>query len=162
MGIVLTENKCLPMNDKCIELLVETEKTYKLINRLIKDYIVESRTPCNVKQIIILHFIKKIGCSASPYEIHDNMESMHTNNHYNLQGLIKNGYLEQRNGKDIGMDNRCVFVYMTSKGNDLYKSICDYTSKKIDLLKEELGWEEDDFTEYFADLTALQEFFGGQ
>lgn len=162
MGIVLTEEKYVSKNDKYITLLVETEKTSRLISRLLKDYIVEYRIPCNITQIIILHFIKKIGGSTSPYEIQNNMDFLSTNNHYNLQCLIKNGYIEQRSGREIGMDSRCVFVYITSKGKDLYKGICEYTTKKMDSLKEELGWEENNFSEYFADLTALQEFFDGQ
>jgi DNA-binding MarR family transcriptional regulator len=84
------------------------------------------------------------------------------NNHYNFQNLIKNGYLIHKKGRLLGMDNRCVFLQVTQKGNDLYKQVCVYLDSKMQELRKELRWEDENFSDYFADLTALQEFMAGQ
>ena len=148
------------MSEEYFKLLIETERTCRLTERLIKEYALENRIPCNVMQILTLHFLIKLGGSGSPHEVHKDITGIGgvtKNNHYNFQNLIKNGYLIHKKGKSLGMDNRCVFLEVTSKGRDLYKKVCIFLDEKIQELRKELGWEDENFSDYFADLTALQE-----
>src|SRR4029077_17378317 len=139
------------------ELLIETERTYRKFIKLIKDYMLENHIPCNITQIVVLHFLIKMNGTASPTEIHKETEVMCTNNYSNFQSLIKYGYITQKSGRDIEMDSRCVFLYITEKGKELYKDLCDFTNEKMKHMKEDLQWEEDDFINYLSDLSALQE-----
>ena len=141
-----------------LDILFETEKVSKILGKVIKDYIAENRLPCNITQIIVLHLLMKIDGNASPSEVHDKTKYMYSNNHNSFASLTKNGYLTQKNGKDIELDGRCVFLFVTKKGEKLYKDICDVLNKKMTSMREYLQWEDNDFENYFSDLYALQEF----
>ena len=147
------------MSDNYFRLLIETEKTAKSLNKMLKRYLTSNHVSCNIMQIIILHFLMKLGGGRTPQAIHNVME-IYTNNTYNFQLLVKNGYITPKNGKDIGRDNRCVFYDVTDKGKALYKDICTVASKKMKQIAEQLHWTEENFTDYFDDLEALQNFMG--
>lgn len=148
------------MSNIYFDLLIETEKVAKLMNRVIKNYIMDSHIPCNVAQIVILHLLIKMGGPRAPHEIANNMEHLYKNNTYNFQILLKNGYISQRDGKAVGLDKRCVFFDVTDEGNKLYKSVCAYLDSKMKLIKEKFYWSEDNFTDYFDDLEAFKVLWG--
>jgi hypothetical protein len=139
------------------DLLVETDRTSKMVGELLKKYMIVNHIPGNLTQIVILHCLMKSNKSLSPYEVQTYMKSIRTNNNYNYQCLIDNGYITQGNGKEIGIDNRCVFFDVTSKGKTLYWKILAFTNDKMREMSENLQWTEDNFKDYFADIFAMQE-----
>jgi DNA-binding MarR family transcriptional regulator len=145
------------MSDTYFKLLIETNAAARLIGAIIRDYAHDNFLSCNVKHIIILHILIKKGRSTPPHEVYTGVHGVQDNNHANFQALIKNGYVTQRSGKDLDLDKRCVYFDVTDKGKDLYKKLCGYISSRMKTMREELGWKEENFNDYFSDLSALQD-----
>lgn len=148
------------MSSVYFDLLIETERTAKLMSRVVKNYIMDTHSPCNVAQIMILHILMEMGGARSPHEIASNMEYLYTNSTYNFQSLLRHGYIEQINGEFVGVDKRCVFFEVSVEGKKLYENVCSFVDDKMKRIKERLHWSEENFTDYFDDLTALQSIMG--
>lgn len=122
--------------------------------------------PCNFQQLILLHFLMKMGGKAYPQEINMGLDlqgigGFSKNYSYNFKELLRNDFVIQKQGKDMGLDKRCVYFHITDKGRELYKNICVYFDREIKLMQENLGWNEENFKDYFDDLEALQVYLKG-
>ena len=149
------------MSDDYFRLLIETTKTSNLFVIVITRYMKSNFVPCNFQQLILLHFLMKIGGNAYPQEINAGLDlqgigGFSKNYSYNFKELLRNGFVIQKQGKDMGLDRRCVYYHMTDKGKEIYKNICVHFGHEIKRMQEYLGWDEDNFKDYFDDLEALQ------
>lgn len=148
------------MNSSYITLLIETERTARVIGGVIKNYLYKNRIRCNITQVIILHFLmemKGLNGKISPYEVKLEMDSITVNNHYNFGFLYKNGYVIKKSGKEMDLDNRCIFLEVTEKGKQFYNDICEHTQKVMSKVRENPKWEDNKFKYYLKQLYLLQD-----
>lgn len=144
--------------NRYLELLLETSKTSRMMSEVIEAYLLENRISCNTCQIMTLHLLMELGGNGCPYELQPNIKFFRKNNSYSYQILAKNGYITQKKGEEIGLDGRAIFFEVTPKGKNIHKDICEHLEKKLNEMKAELEWGEENLLDYQADLVAIQHF----
>ena len=154
------------MSDDYFKLLIETTKTSNLFVIIITRYMKSNLLPCNFQQLILLHFLMTVGGNAYPQEINMGLDlkgigGFSKNYNYNFKELLRNGFVIQKQGKDMGLDKRCVYFHITDKGKEFYDNICIYFDRQMKLMQKELGWDEGNFKDYLDDLEALQVYLKG-
>lgn len=102
-----------------VRLLKETHSFQKCLS----DYLRKSFVPINVSQVIILHFLQETDGKISHVELTEKMKGLYSNYNYMINNLNNNGYILKKSGMDIGLDNRCTFLFITEKGKELYRNI---------------------------------------
>lgn len=145
------------MIDIYFDMLIETHRTAKMIEELVKKYGRINSVKCNYMQMAILYVLasKKDG-QASPRDFGNRLEMIANNNHYNLHNLVKEGYADLIEGRNIGMDSRIVVYKITEKGKDLYIDMSSYIEKKINKALKDMNLKEDILANYLNNLYLIQ------
>ena len=144
------------MKDVYFDLLKETKINEYIFSNIIKNYCKINDINANTNQIFILHLlIKEHNGACQVICIEDEMSYISPNQLYNIERLIRDGYITRKRGKEVNQDGRCRFIFATDKGLKLYSDICDYVRDKVKKFEQIINWDFERFDRYLEDSRTL-------
>lgn len=119
------------MIENYFNCLIELDSIKNELGEVINLYIRDKNINISVIEVILLHLIIDDNGTCYPGDLNIVTKKIASNNSYNLNNLVKKGFLINEDAKLFGLDGRRRRLTVTKSGRKFYEGLSDYIVDKF-------------------------------